>query len=73
MAFLSDFARRNGKTFAITECGYQNPPCPDWWSRVFLPTLNGSDTVYFLPWRNWHKDHFGVAPETCTADDFRQL
>ena len=28
-------------------------------------------TLYSLPWRNYKKEHFGVAPETTTAQDFK--
>lgn len=73
IAFLSQFAANNGMLFAVTECGKQNSPTPDWWSRVFLPTLKDSKACYFLPWRNWHADHFGVSKDICTADDFKQL
>ena len=71
--FLSAFARERGMLFAITECGMQNSPVADWWSRVFLPCTEGSNALYFLPWRNWHVDHFGVAKETTTAEDFKAL
>ena len=26
---------------------------------------------YFLPWRNYSKDHFGASPAATTADDFK--
>jgi len=73
IAFLSDFAHRNGLLFAVTECGMQNSPVADWWSRVFLPCTAGSDALYFLPWRNWHADHFGASKDATTADDFKAL
>ena len=69
--FLSDYARQHGMLFAITECGMQNSPTPDWWSRVFKPVLQQSEACYFLPWRNWHADHFGASKDASTADDFK--
>lgn len=73
VAFLSEFAHSRGMLFAITECGRVNSDIPDWWSRVFLPTVTGSHALYCLPWRNWPKEHFGVSKETSTADDFKAL
>lgn len=71
--FLSDFANRHGLLFAITECGMQNSPVADWWSRVFIPCIAGSKACYFLPWRNYSKEHFGASKDASTADDFKQL
>ncbi len=68
---VSQIAHAHGKILAMTECGYQNSPDPTWWTRVFRPIVEKYPIVYFLPWRNWHAEHFGVAPETSTADDFR--
>lgn len=73
VAFLSDFAHSRGMLFAITECGRVNSDIPDWWSRVFLPTVAGSRALYCLPWRNWYKEHFGVSKDASTADDFKAL
>lgn len=71
--FLSAFADKHGMLFAVTECGMQNSPVADWWSRVLLPCTQGSKALYFLPWRNWPAEHFGVAKETTTAADFKRL
>jgi len=71
--FLSDYANRHGKLFAITECGMKNSPVADWWSRVFLPCIEGSQACYFLPWRNYKEEHFGATKGAATADDFKQL
>ena len=70
--FLSRYALQHGKLFAITECGMQNSPTPDWWGRVFRPVIERADQpCYFLPWRNWHADHFGASKDASTADDFK--
>lgn len=73
LKYLTDFADRNNLLFAMTECGKQNSPTPDWWSRVFLPLLEPYKVCYVLPWRNWNAEHFGVSKDASTADDFRQL
>lgn len=71
--YLSSLAHANGMLFAITECGRVNSDIPDWWSRIFLPVTEGAEACYCLPWRNWHKEHFGVAKETTTAEDVKAL
>lgn len=73
LAFLNDFAQKNNLLFAMTECGMQNSPTPDWWSRVFLPLIQDYPVCYFLPWRNWHKEHFGASKDASTSEDFLQL
>ncbi len=71
--YLDSVAKANKKIFAITECGMQNSPTPDWWSRVFFPCLGEHHVSYFLPWRNWHKEHFGFSKDVSTADDVKEL
>jgi len=71
--FLTGFAQRHSLLFAITECGMQNSPVADWWSRVFLPTVSGHNACYFLAWRNYSGEHFGASKDASTADDFKAL
>lgn len=73
LAFIQSFADKHGKPFALTECGYQNSPDPTWWTRVLKPIMDDFKISYFLPWRNWHKEHFGPSKDLCTADDFIRL
>ena len=74
VVFLSNYAKDHGKLFAITECGMQNSPVADWWTRVFKPVIEQAYLPsYFLPWRNWHADHFGASKDVATADDFKKL
>ena len=73
VAFLSGYAMSAKKIFAVTECGMQNSPTPDWWSRIFMPCIDPYTVCYFLPWRNWHADHFGASKDVSTADDFKNL
>lgn len=69
---ISKIARERGKLLAMTECGYQNSPDATWWQRVFRPVIERYPVLYFLPWRNYRKDHFGASPDAKTAADFRE-
>ena len=71
LALLTDIAKKHGKLIALTECGYQNSPDATWWQRVFKPVIERYPILYFLPWRNYSKDHFGASPAATTADDFK--
>lgn len=87
VAFIATFAAEHGKLFAITECGLKNltnqvtqEPTPDWWSRVFMPSVKDSKPCYFLPWRNYngtaHGDkleYFGFTPDDASANDVKAL
>ncbi len=73
MELVSTIAKKHGKLLALTECGYQNSPDPTWWTRVLKPIMDKYPISYFLPWRNYKKEHFGAAKELKTADDFKQL
>lgn len=73
LAFLTQMGKERNKIIAVTECGYQNSPDPTWWSKVFKPIADKYTFAYFLPWRNWHAEHFGAAPGIATADDFKQM
>lgn len=71
LEFASAFAKANGKLLAMTECGYQNSPDETWWTRVFRPIIEKYPICYFLPWRNFKKEHFGASKDAKTADDFK--
>lgn len=71
--FLYAYAQTHGMLFTVSECGIRNSPVPDWWTRVFLPLTEGRKICYFLPWRNWHKEHFGAAKGLATEEDFIKL
>lgn len=68
---ITKIASERGKLIAVTECGYQNSPDSTWWQRVFRPLTEKYPVCYFLPWRNYSKDHFGASPAATTADDFK--
>jgi hypothetical protein len=40
---------------------------------VLLPIMEKHHPCYFLPWRNFKREHFGAAPGIATADDFKQM
>lgn len=72
LTLLTQLGKEHGKVIALTECGYQNSPDPTWWQRVFKATIEKYQFSYFLPWRNYKKEHFGASPDASTADDFKQ-
>ncbi len=71
LELVSKIARDHHKLLAVTECGYQNSPDPTWWTRVLKPILDKYPVVYFLPWRNYKKEHFGASKDASTAADFK--
>lgn len=73
LATLSNLARRNGKLFALTECGLKNVTDPTWWTRVLKPQMDKYPICYFLLWRNYKEEYFGPSPELECAADFRKL
>lgn len=70
--FLTAFANQHCKLIAMTECGYQNSPDATWWTRVFKPIVEKYPICYFLPWRNYSKEHFGASKDAKTANDFKE-
>ena len=72
-AFLSDFAKKNGKLLAMTECGLKNMTDPTWWTRVLKPIMDQYPISYFLLWRNYKEEYFGPSPELPCAADFKKL
>ena len=73
LTFLSDFSKKNGKFFALTECGYKNIPDATWWTRVFQPILEKFDILYLLPWRNDPKEYFTPDKNQQSANDFKKF
>ena len=73
LTFLSDFAKKNSKLLALTECGMKNMPDSTWWTRVLVPIMDQYPICYFLLWRNYKEEYFGPAPELSCAADFRKL
>ncbi|MBR0259774.1 MAG: beta-mannosidase [Prevotella sp.] len=73
LKFLSDFAQKNGKLLAMTECGLKNMTDPTWWTRVLKPIMDQYPISYFLLWRNYKEEYFGPAPNLPCAADFRKL
>ncbi len=71
LSLLTRLGQEHGKLIALTECGYQNSPDPTWWQRVFKPVIEKYRFSYFLPWRNYSKEHFGASKDASTAEDFK--
>ena len=71
LTLIAKIAKEHGKLIAMTECGYQNSPDATWWQRVFKPVIEKYPICYFLPWRNYSKEHFGASKDAKTADDFK--
>ena len=71
--FINDFAKKNGKLIALTECGYKNMPDSTWYTRVLQPIMDKYPLSYFLLWRNYKEEYFGPVPGEPTADDYRKL
>ena len=69
---ITRLGKEHNKAIAITECGYKNSPDPTWWQRVFKPVIEKYKFSYFLTWRNYKEEHFGVSPDATTAKDFKE-
>ena len=77
LAFLADFAKKNDKLIAMTECGFKNIPDSTWWTRVLKPIMDNYPICYFLPWRNYNGtdkvEYFAPDPDQVSAEDFKKL
>ena len=73
LTFLSDFAKKNNRLLAMTECGLKNMPDSTWWTRVLKPIMDQYPISYFLLWRNYKEEYFGPSPSLPCAADFRRL
>ncbi|MBR5688190.1 MAG: beta-mannosidase [Prevotella sp.] len=71
--FLTEFAKKNGKLIAMTECGLKNMPDATWWTRVLKPVMDKYPICYFLLWRNYKEEYFGPSPGLDCAADFKKL
>ena len=71
--FVSAFAKKNNKPFALTECGYKNIPDSTWWTRVLKPIIDKYGISYFLTWRNAKHEYFAPDPNQVSAKDFKKL
>ena len=73
LTFLGNFAKKNQKLIAMTECGLKNMPDSTWWTRVLKPVMDQYPISYFLLWRNYREEYFGPSPELPCAADFKKL
>ena len=70
LQLITAIAAKNNKLIAMTECGYKNSPDATWWQRVVKPFMDRYPLLWYLPWRNYSKEHFGASKDAATADDF---
>ena len=73
LTFLGNFAKKNQKLIAMTECRLKNMPDSTWWTRVLKPVMDQYPISYFLLWRNYREEYFGPSPELPCAADFKKL
>ncbi len=73
LTFIRDFAKENGKLYALTECGYKNIPDSTWWTRVLQPIVENYSVSYLLPWRNYYKEYFAPDVDQVSAADFKKF
>ncbi len=71
--FISKFAEKNNRLFALTECGLKNMPDATWWTRVLKPVMDRYNICYFLLWRNDKNEYFAPSPDLPCAADFKAL
>ena len=71
--FLQEFAEKNNKIFALTECGIKNLPDATWWTRVLKPIMDKYPICYFHTWRNYKEEFFAPDPKQKSAADFKKL
>ena len=71
--FLQEFAEKNNKIFALTECGIKNLPDATWWTRVLKPIMDKYPICYSHTWRNYKEEFFAPDPNQKSAEDFKKL
>jgi len=71
--FVSQFAKKNGKLFALTECGMKNLPDPTWLTRVLKPIMDKYEISYFLLWRNYREEFFAPDPTHPAAQSLKDM
>jgi len=71
--FLSQFAQKNNKLLAMTECGLKNMTDATWWTRVLKPVMDKYPLSYFLLWRNYKKEFFGPSKSHPCGADYLKL
>jgi hypothetical protein len=71
--FMADFAQKNERLLALTECGLKNVPDSTWYTRVLQPVMSRYPICYFLLWRNAKHEYFAPSPELPCAADFQKM
>ena len=73
LQMLCQFAGKNGKIAALTECGLKNLTDPTWWTSTLKPVVEKYPISYLLVWRNYKEEWFGPSPSQPDADSFREF
>lgn len=73
LKMLCQFAEKNGKIAALTECGLKNLSDPTWWTSTLKPVVDKYPISYFLVWRNAKHEYFGPAPGEPDEQSFKEL
>lgn len=76
LGYAKKHADKTGQLVALTECGANNCPNPDWWDQVLLPAVKDSGACYLTVWRNaWDdpKQIYGILPGHPSVDSFMRM
>lgn len=76
MEYVSRIAFEHGKILALTECGFESVPYPQWWTEVLYEAIKGFPVAYVLSWRNAcdNPSHFyGPWKGSVSEDDFKKF
>ncbi len=76
LEYIVELAAEHGKIAALTECGYEGLPYPEWWTKCLYKAVEGLPLSYALTWRNaWEETmqhHFYAPfPGQESAEDFK--
>lgn len=79
LTMLDSIALAHHKIAALTEFGYVKVPDPEWWTKVFQPSVKKHLVVYALAWRNAGRKDTGTEeyyvpfPGSVSAPDFKKM
>lgn len=65
LGYAAEHAKKTGQLVALTECGANDVPNPDWWDQVLAEAVKGTGVCYLTVWRNaWDipEQVYGVYP-----------
>lgn len=74
LTMLCNYAARNHKPVALTECGYRSVPDDTWWTGALLPVIEKYPLQYVLCWRNGDlKERFAPYKGSNDSKDFKRF